>query len=697
MMNRRSSSSSIGSFAPWETFLISEHASNLGKAGEISFLPCHVQQQASWIAGKQSAGALPGTWAFCQKDEVMDRGRVGNGQSVLLENQKMIHQMSTVVDKTDFEAVKRESLRVHRSRLEFDVSRLEKRLQEERDLHCAYTTAHENAMEAISSLPSHLPVSAQKLLLDVATLEFSVSKLEEQMLTLQSQVFKERSAYEKSQSTLQGLSQTVTEEEPGTQASCLSPSSQGSSYLKPVARGRPPSPATPCAVEAFSDQSSGASTEANGDHQAGEKHHSSEDVLTLEDYRKSSADEESEWRLRNEEEQAVTTSGKWESRDVSGNLNDCGTEAPPVEDIVAESLVSEALWRYPNSLSEQMVQCMVDIYHHLSGRSTPHSKSIPRDMPSPTSPFVHLVSSSLSSVSESSFVSFARSPLVDWRNKAGVAGQDSVFDPYTMEGKVMLPEIGAYQTAAEVSWISVGKRQLNYAAGALQRFKLLVEHLSRVDPSSMRHVEKLAFWINVHNALMMHAFLAYGTPDNEAKYFSLMQKASYVIGGHSFNAITIEYAFLKSRASTYRPQLELLLALKEINLSEQQTKFGISHAEPLTLFALSFGAWSCPAVRIYTAETIYEQLEVSLRDYLRASVGINHKSSKLMVPKLLYAHVRETQGSEVSLADWICAHLSSSQLRFVMSSLKRRKQRGHSAVQVLPFDFRFRYLFLAEI
>ena len=32
----------------------------------------------------------------------------------------------------------------------------------------------------------------------------------------------------------------------------------------------------------------------------------------------------------------------------------------------------------------------------------------------------------------------------------------------------------------------------------------MVEQLEKVDPSQLTHDEKLAFWINVHNALLMH-------------------------------------------------------------------------------------------------------------------------------------------------------------------------------------------------
>lgn len=34
--------------------------------------------------------------------------------------------------------------------------------------------------------------------------------------------------------------------------------------------------------------------------------------------------------------------------------------------------------------------------------------------------------------------------------------------------------------------------------------RLLVERLAKVDPSAMTHEQKLAFWINLYNALLMH-------------------------------------------------------------------------------------------------------------------------------------------------------------------------------------------------
>jgi hypothetical protein len=41
--------------------------------------------------------------------------------------------------------------------------------------------------------------------------------------------------------------------------------------------------------------------------------------------------------------------------------------------------------------------------------------------------------------------------------------------------------------------------------------RILVEQLARVDPSNLKHEEKLAFWINLYNALLMHvSFIVLG-------------------------------------------------------------------------------------------------------------------------------------------------------------------------------------------
>jgi hypothetical protein len=128
-------------------------------------------------------------------------------------------------------------------------------------------------------------------------------------------------------------------------------------------------------------------------------------------------------------------------------------------------------FKSPNELSEEMVGCMISIYRHLADSNDTSKDSSPLDsIQSPTSPFAATKSLSVSSPSESSLLSITRSPLVDLRSKE-VLGNNASPDPYKSRGKIPWADIGPYAHVLEVSWLSVGKDQLEFAADVLRSFK----------------------------------------------------------------------------------------------------------------------------------------------------------------------------------------------------------------------------------
>ncbi|WCJ42905.1 hypothetical protein M5689_023683 [Euphorbia peplus] len=349
----------------------------------------------------------------------------------------------------------------------------------------------------------------------------------------------------------------------------------------------------------------------------------------------------------------------------------------------------EKLWHHPNRLSEEMVLCMRDIFIFLADSS---KLSYSDSTASPSSPEGHLSYSSFASFPDSPMINlFKKSPSVDMEQALEFSEQYS--NPYSIPGKTdWLDGIGAYNTAVEVSWLSVGKKELEYASGALKRFRLLVEELAQVDPSCLSCSEKLAFWINVYNALIMHAFLAYGVPRSDIKLFSLMQKAAYTIGGRSITAAEIEFIVLKMKPPAHRPQIALLLALQKFKVTDEY-KFSIDQYEPLLGFALSCGMHSSPAVRLFTPENVSQLLKTSLKEYVQASVGISSKG-KLLVPKLLYCYSKVIV-DDSQLPEWICQFLSPKQASMVRDcSSNKWRLLGARSFSVLPFDSRFRFLFL---
>ncbi|TYI26630.1 hypothetical protein ES332_A05G125400v1 [Gossypium tomentosum] len=364
---------------------------------------------------------------------------------------------------------------------------------------------------------------------------------------------------------------------------------------------------------------------------------------------------------------------------------------------ISRGITPKGLWDHPNRLSEEMVRCMRNIFISLADSAVPSKSSVSNSHSSTLSPRGHLSNSSWWTSSERSMIpSWVQSPQVDIQSNSEVLASENSFDPYRVRGKLSWAEIGNYGLSTEVSWMSVGKQQLEYASGALRKFRTLVEQLAKVNPIHLSCNEKLAFWINLYNALIMHAYLAYGVPRSDLKLFSLMQKAAYTVGGYSFSAAAIEYVILKMKPPLHRPQIALLLALHKLKVSDEQRKSAIDTYEPLVTFALSSGMYSSPAVRIYTAKNVREELEEAQRDFIRASVGVSSKG-KLLVPKLLHCFAKGFV-DDSNLAVWISHYLPPNQAAFVEQCISQRRQSllGSRNCGILPFDSRFRYLFLPD-
>lgn len=125
-----------------------------------------------------------------------------------------------------------------------------------------------------------------------------------------------------------------------------------------------------------------------------------------------------------------------------------------------------------NSVSEEMVRCMVDIYCHLAEPSSESHVS----QECPLSPSSHTgrlsTSSSLSSSHSDSSLPFgARSPDMNPEQYGNVMGGETTSDPYKAMGKLPWANIGPYTDAYEVPWLSVGKNQLEYVAHSLGKFR----------------------------------------------------------------------------------------------------------------------------------------------------------------------------------------------------------------------------------
>ncbi|XP_056855748.1 uncharacterized protein LOC130494391 isoform X2 [Raphanus sativus] len=269
------------------------------------------------------------------------------------------------------------------------------------------------------------------------------------------------------------------------------------------------------------------------------------------------------------------------------------------------------------------------------------------------------------------------------------SSKDIVLDPYSNCSEWRTRELGVYKSLCSVDASSIDLGRRINALFLIHRLKFLLSKLSIVNLDGLSHQQKLAFWINTYNSCVMNAFLEHGIPETPEMVVALMQKATIVVGGHSLNAITIEHFILRL---PYHLKFKTCPKTATHEEMRAHSTFGLEWSEPLVTFALACGSWSSPAVRVYTAANVEEELEAAKRDYLEASVGIS-KKNKLMIPKVLDWYLLDFAKDVESLLDWVCLQLHGKLREEALKCMERKnKESLMELVQVVPYDFSFRLL-----
>ncbi|KAG1341791.1 hypothetical protein COCNU_05G000200 [Cocos nucifera] len=334
----------------------------------------------------------------------------------------------------------------------------------------------------------------------------------------------------------------------------------------------------------------------------------------------------------------------------------------------------------PNRLSEDMVRCMGTIYCRLADSPLVHQGL----SSSPTSSF-----SSKTSTFSPNFIGYISSPGCKRESTRDASWLDNRF---VVEG---LKEFsGPYSAMLEVTSIRNESQRLNDVNGMLHDYKLLVHRLETVDPRKMKSEEKLAFWINVHNAMMMHAHLEHGIPKNNMKRASLLMKAKYNIGGRTINADMMQGSILGCRTHPPGQWLRILPSHKmKFKDGDEWQAYAIDRPEPLLHFALCSGSHSDPPVRIYAPKRLFQQLGVAKEEYVQVNVG-TRKEQTILLPKVIDTFAKDSNLSEQVLLDMIQCYLPET-LRMVVQ--RWQQKRSSRIIEWVPHNCSFRYLLSREL
>ncbi|KAM0826930.1 hypothetical protein ACQ4PT_068533 [Festuca glaucescens] len=167
------------------------------------------------------------------------------------------------------------------------------------------------------------------------------------------------------------------------------------------------------------------------------------------------------------------------------------------------------------------------------------------------------------------------------------------------------------------AYASDDRRRIDYgrvaASEEFRRYANLARDLQRVDVFALPAGERLPFFLNLHNAMAIHAVIRNGCQPSAVGVVdrrSFFADFQYVVGGYPYSLTTIKNGILRAnRRQPYTIVRPFGSSDKRLELAERQVN-------PLVHFALCNATRSSPTVRFYSAQGVEPELRHAAREFL---------------------------------------------------------------------------------
>ncbi|OSX78514.1 hypothetical protein BU14_0107s0022, partial [Porphyra umbilicalis] len=201
------------------------------------------------------------------------------------------------------------------------------------------------------------------------------------------------------------------------------------------------------------------------------------------------------------------------------------------------------------------------------------------------------------------------------------------------------------------------------ASTPFRAFAVATAELQRVDLLPLNHDERLAFFANVYNTLVLHAHAVYGPPTSLLRRWVFFRTLSYRVGGANWTLDDIEHGVLRANA---RPPF--LKFVQQLRFGDPRTAFVLGRRDGRIHFVISAGTVSDPPVRILEGEDVEEVLDEATTDFLDVAVSVDTEARVVRVPRIFWWYAGDFPRGTAPLLRWIARYVRD-ELRVALLAL----------------------------
>ena len=218
-----------------------------------------------------------------------------------------------------------------------------------------------------------------------------------------------------------------------------------------------------------------------------------------------------------------------------------------------------------------------------------------------------------------------------------------------VDGGALASEAFRRMRAMQTTAIDIERSRVDYArlrgSDAYAEYRDFTRLLGGFDPATLgSNEERLAFWLNLYNALILDATIAYDVSETVNEVRGFFWRAAYVVGGRRYSSIEIENGILRGNAT--HPAIPVPPFLR----GDPRLAFAILPRDPRVHFAMNCASRSCPPIHFYDPARVDAQLDLATRSFINGGgVEIDRARGQVLLSRIFQWYSPDFGGGPMAI------------------------------------------------
>ncbi len=209
------------------------------------------------------------------------------------------------------------------------------------------------------------------------------------------------------------------------------------------------------------------------------------------------------------------------------------------------------------------------------------------------------------------------------------------------------------------------------------RYRACTAGLIGFDPASLHSKEeRMAFWVNLYNALIIDAVIAFRLQRAVREDLGFFRRAAYVIGGRRYSADDIEHGILRGNRRHFYPTI----IFPQFAPDDPRLQHTIGAPDPRIHCALVCASRSCPPIAAYDPSRLTAQLDIAARSFVNGGgVTLRTGHAEVRLSPILGWYRRDF-GGKAGIREFVLRFLDEGEARQTLTE-------GRCRIRYQPFDW----------